>query len=295
MPPHTAISANEAAHFAKLASSWWDSTGPQRILHKMNLLRMDFINKTVKTHLPLDRSATSDFSREGKPIEGPFIPGWNHRLLPKEISEKIDTDLQDATWKHWNQLKLNCLDIGCGGGLLTESLARLKNVEGVKGIDMTPEVLEVAKAHALLDPIVAGKVSYELTALENVHGEYDIVTCMEMLEHVEYPALVLQKAMSLVKPGGYLFLSTINRDAISWFTTIFMGEHMLRIVPVGTHTYEKYIKEGEIRDVVERQQGYNVVDSEGLAYLPLKGWFCTGKPEIGNYIMAIQRKSRETR
>lgn len=253
----------------------------------MNILRMDFISDNVRSHIKVNADAETD-------DEKLFIPGWNHEnILPKEISNQINKELDDATWNMYKEMKLQCLDIGCGGGLLSESLARLPNVEKVTGIDMTPEVIEVANQHKLLDPMLSNKLEYKLTSLDDIpnSNKYDIVTCMEMLEHVDYPAIVLDKALSHVKPGGYFFLSTINRDLVSWFTTIFMGEHILKIVPLGTHTFSKYIKESEIRAFVNTLKNeFEIIDSKGCAYLPAVGWFYTPSSNIGNYMMALKRK-----
>jgi polyprenyldihydroxybenzoate methyltransferase / 3-demethylubiquinol 3-O-methyltransferase len=284
----TTITPSEKEHFQQLASTWWDSNGPQRILHKMNLLRMDFISDNIKSHIQVNEKAQNE-------DEKVFIPGWNYNnLLPKGIANQIDQELNAATWDIYINMKMKCLDIGCGGGLLSESLARLPNVSNVMGIDMTPEVIEVANLHKELDPILAEKLIYELKSLDDIPDTetFDVVTCMEMLEHVEYPSVILTKALSHVKPGGYFFLSTINRDFVSWFTTIFMGEHILKIVPLGTHTFSKYIKEAEIREFAETlRDDFEIIDSKGCAYLPAVGWFYTQTPKIGNYMMALKRKN----
>lgn len=249
---------------------------------------MDFITENIKSHILLNEKVKND-------DEKVFVPGWNYRnLLPTEISDQIENEIQESISEKYSALKFKCLDIGCGGGLLTESLARLPVVESVKGVDMTPAVIQVANEHIEMDPILTEKLSYQLISLDDIpkHETYDIVTCMEMLEHVEYPSVVLKKALSHVNPGGYLFLSTINRDFVSWFTTIFMGEYVLKIVPLGTHTYSKYIKEQEVQEFVTRfKSEYDVIDSKGCAYLPACGWFFTNSPKIGNYMLAIRRKN----
>jgi polyprenyldihydroxybenzoate methyltransferase/3-demethylubiquinol 3-O-methyltransferase len=185
------------------------------------------------------------------------------------------------------------LDVGCGGGLLAESLARLDVVSKVKGIDLTSDVLEVAKRHMVKDPalISSGKLEYALSGIENVpRGEmYDIVTMFEMLEHVPRPAEVLRHAMDHVKPGGWLFLSTINRTAVAWFTTIFAGEHLFKIVPPGTHTWKKYINESELRDWISTQPGWQIVRSDGCLFIPASGWHLTGNRSLGNYLLVAQR------
>lgn len=282
----TAINPSEESHFGKLASSWWDETGPQRILHKMNLLRMDFINKTIKSRIPLNEGIAD-------PEKQTFVPGWNfHNVLPEDVSSAIQGEIDNSVRAKCKDLHLNCLDIGCGGGILSESLARLPIVSSVKGVDMTPEVIKVANLHKKKDPILDDKLTYKVTSLEHVPDTdmFDVVTMMELLEHVDYPATVIEQAMKHVVPGGYLFVSTINRDFVSWFTTIFMGEHVLNIVPVGTHTYGKYIKQTEIRQFFkESAKDFEVLDVKGCAYFPAVGWFFTGIQNMGNYMMAIRR------
>ncbi|KAI0461776.1 hypothetical protein LJB42_004849 [Komagataella kurtzmanii] len=293
----TATSEIEMSHFNQLASTWWDVNGPQRILHKMNLLRMDFINDTIKSHLKLNKGVTD-------PEEQIYIPPFNvDNVLPKEIADRINGEQEIRRQQLWQQLKLDALDIGCGGGILSESLARLPVVNRVKGIDLSTEVLEVARQHKKLDPMVREKLTYELKAVEDLDPDteqYDVVTMFEMLEHVNYPAEVLKAALRHVKPGGWIFISTINRDLISWFTTIFMGEHILKIVPLGTHTYDKYINEKELEkwvedrhensDLGDLRKQFEVAGSKGCVYLPCYGWKFTDNVEVGNYFMALKRR-----
>lgn len=281
----TSTSQDEMDHFNQLASTWWDVDGPQRILHKMNLLRMDFIQETIRNSLKLNEDVTN-------PDEEIYTPGYSLDLLPKPIADQI---VQEQEFKRdlliSQSSKLKALDIGCGGGILSESLARLKRIESVKGIDLSTDVLEAAKLHQKLDPIVSKKIHYELSAIEDIPAEeqYDIVTMFEVLEHVNLPNEVLASALKHVKPNGWLFISTINRDFISWFTTIFMGEHVLKIVPVGTHHLDKYINETELQDWFKGNPDFKVVSSKGCIYLPFNGWSFTSSPNVGNFFMAIQR------
>lgn len=281
----TSTSQDEMDHFNQLASTWWDVDGPQRILHKMNLLRMDFIQETIRNNVNLNEDVTN-------PDEEIYVPGYSLDLLPKPIADQIVQEQELKRDLLLNQSeKLKALDIGCGGGILAESLARLKQVESVEGIDLSKDVLEAAKLHQSLDPMVSQKINYELSAIEDIPAEeqYDIVTMFEVLEHVNLPNEVLSSALKHIKPNGWLFISTINRDFISWFTTIFMGEHVLKIVPVGTHHLDKYINEAELQEWFATQPEFKVVSSKGCIYLPFNGWSFTSSPNVGNFFMAIQR------
>lgn len=283
----TSASADEMSHFNALASSWWDVNGPQRILHKMNLIRMDYINEMVKGHIKLNENAVSEDDQV-------YIPPYSVDLLPKPIRSQIIKEQDARRDELLQQRKFKALDVGCGGGILAESLARLKYISSVKGIDLSSDVLEAAKAHKKLDPMLSKKLQYELSAIEDLPRDetFDVITVFEMLEHVQYPSKVLSEVFDRVNVGGWVILSTINRDPISWFTTIFMGEHLLRIVPVGTHTLEKYIDELEIRQWVENSEykdQFQVVNSRGCVYIPACGWKFTSNANIGNYFMAIQR------
>lgn len=276
----------EKSHFNALALTWWDVNGPQRILHKMNLIRMDFVHETIRQNLPINEGLV--------PEEQVYVPPYSLDLLPQPISAQIVAEQEARRDELLSGASLRALDVGCGGGILLESLARLSFIGSVKGIDLSEGVLEAARLHQRKDPTLTN-LSYELTAVEDLpqNETYDIVTAFEMLEHVTYPAEVLTQLLDKVNVGGWVFLSTINRDFVSWFTTIFMGEHVLRIVPVGTHTLEKYIDHREIdtwlRQDPHRKSAYRVVDARGCYYLPAYGWGFTNDPNCGNYFMAIQR------
>ncbi|GMM35058.1 hexaprenyldihydroxybenzoate methyltransferase [Saccharomycopsis crataegensis] len=279
------VSADEETkHFNHLAASWWDINGPQRILHKMNLVRMDFIQQNITNSISLNDKSTP----QGEEV---YVPGYNLNLLPKEISEQILSDQKEKRTKEYEKLQLRCLDIGCGGGILSESLARLPIVKSVNGLDLASEVVEIARKHKDLDPIIKNKITYELKALESVNKDemYDVVTMFEILEHVDQPGEFLKEGLSHLKKDGLLFLSTINKDFVSWFTTIFMGEYMLGIVPVGTHHLEKYIDYKTLDNLMGQQKRFEVLSAKGGSYFPCYGWYLHSHPEFGNYFMAIKR------
>lgn len=158
------------------------------------------------------------------------------------------------------------LDVGCGGGLLSEALARLGAT--VTGIDLAPLTVEVAELHALSSGLSVEylRQSAEMHALEHP-ASYDVVACMEMLEHVPDPGSVLRALSTLVKPGGCVFLSTLNRNLKSYLLSILGAEYVLNLLPRGTHTYERFIKPSELARWA-RAVDLELQDVSGLAYDP---------------------------
>ncbi|KAJ7227191.1 S-adenosyl-L-methionine-dependent methyltransferase [Mycena pura] len=212
---HTASTVNpaEIAHFSRLSSQWWDDTGEFSFLHQMNPVRMRFIREKLLESARDDRPAFSE-SESARVFKG-----------------------------------LDFLDVGCGGGLLSESLARLG--ANTLGVDASQANISIAKLHAAQDPGLAlgSSLSYLHTPAEALLTDpkrYDVVCSMEVLEHVDNPAAFLDTCAQLVKPGGHLFLSTISRTALAYFLTIFMAENVLGRVARGTHTHSKFIQPAEL-------------------------------------------------
>lgn len=177
----------------------------------------------------------------------------------------------------------NILDIGCGGGILTEAMA-LKGAT-VTGIDMAEMSLKVAKMHlheSKLD-IDYQKITAEEFAEQHA-GEFDIVTCLEMLEHVPDPASIVSAAASLLKPDGQLFFSTINRNPKAFVLAIVGAEYVLNLLPKGTHEYKKFIKPSELASAVRANQ-MEVVDVTGMTYNPLTKNYRLGRDVDVNYLM----------
>jgi 2-polyprenyl-6-hydroxyphenyl methylase/3-demethylubiquinone-9 3-methyltransferase len=174
------------------------------------------------------------------------------------------------------------LDVGCGGGLLSEALAR--SGAAVSAIDLAPAVLDVARLHlheSGLD-VDYRQISVEALAAE-MPATFDVVTCMEMLEHVPDPASVIRACATLLKPGGKLFLSTLNRTPLAFGAAILGAEHVLRLLPRGTHHYAQFLKPSEIASDL-RAAGLVLDDLSGIGYNPLtrRAWL-TGSVAV-NYL-----------
>jgi len=180
------------------------------------------------------------------------------------------------------------LDVGCGGGILTEAMAH--QGARVMGIDLSTKALKVAQLHALetgLQGVEYREISAEALA-EEQPASFDTVTCMEMLEHVPNPAAVVQACAQLVKPGGWVFFSTINRNAKAFLFAIVGAEYVLRLLPRGTHEYAKLIKPSELCAWAQRA-GLHMQHSRGMAYSPISRRYWLNDDTSVNYLLAAQR------
>jgi 2-polyprenyl-6-hydroxyphenyl methylase / 3-demethylubiquinone-9 3-methyltransferase len=180
---------------------------------------------------------------------------------------------------------LRVLDVGCGGGILADAMAR--KGASVLGIDLSSKALKVAQLHALeaqTEGVAYQEISAESLAAEQP-GSFDVVTCMEMLEHVPDPSLVVRACATLVKPGGYVFFSTINRNAKAYLFAIVGAEYVLNLLPRGTHDYAKLIKPSELASHC-RGADLNLTHTKGLQYNPLtKNYWLDDNTSV-NYMFA---------
>jgi len=212
--PHASTNFDQAEldKFAALANRWWDVDGPQKPLHALNPVRLQYVARRV-----LLRGA-------------------------------------------------RVLDIGCGGGLLSEALA--KEGAEVTAIDLAPELVKVARLHSLESGVT---VDYRVQAAEDLAaeqpGSFDVVTCMEMLEHVPDPGAIIAACHRLLKPGGQLFLSTVNRTPAAFAVAIVGAEYVARLLPKGTHHYQDFIKPAELGKWL-READLSLRDVSGMAYEP---------------------------
>ena len=203
---------SELDKFAELANRWWDPEGPQKPLHALNPVRLDYVAAR-------------------RPLAG-----------------------------------ARALDVGCGGGLLSEAMARAG--ADVTAIDLAGDLVKVARLHALESGV---KVDYRVQAVEaladEAAGSFDLVTCMEMLEHVPDPGAIIAACARLLKPGGRLFVSTLNRTPAAFALAIVGAEYVARLLPRGTHQYRDFIRPSELAGWL-REAGLELDDVAGLAYEP---------------------------
>jgi 2-polyprenyl-6-hydroxyphenyl methylase / 3-demethylubiquinone-9 3-methyltransferase len=180
------------------------------------------------------------------------------------------------------------VDVGCGGGILSEAMAR--QGARVLGVDLAERSLKVAQLHAMeagIDNVAYREVAAEALA-EEQPGQFDIVTCMEMVEHVPDPAAIVAACAKLVKPGGWVFLSTLNRSPKSFLFAIVGAEYLLRMLPAGTHEYAKFIRPSELA-TWSRSAGLDLLHTRGMQYNPLtKRYWLSGDTSV-NYLLACRK------
>ena len=198
-----------------------------------------------------------------------------HMLNPLRFNYiKQHTDLQTK----------KCLDVGCGGGILTESLATKASV--VTGIDLAENALSVAEKHSTTSNLQ--NINYEQSSVEDHceknESEYDVLTCMEMLEHVPNPEQIVMACSLGVKQGGHLYFSTINRNLKSFLMAIVGAEYILKLLPKGTHEYDQLIKPSEL-DQWARKADLKLIDLSGVSYNPINETFKLSRDVSVNYMM----------
>ena len=212
--------------------------------------------------------------------EGEFRP--LHEINPLRL---------DWIRQHAKLKDARVVDIGCGGGILAEAMAAANAT--VTGIDMADGPLAVARLHQHESN---AKIDYRQATAEEMAaseaGTYDIVTCLEMLEHVPDPAAVIKACAELVKPGGHIFFSTINRNPKSFMFAIVGAEYVLKLLPAGTHEYEKFIRPSELEEW-SRYAGLELQDSIGMHYNPLTRNYTLGDGLDVNYLMYFRRPVSE--
>ncbi|HSG50910.1 MAG TPA: bifunctional 2-polyprenyl-6-hydroxyphenol methylase/3-demethylubiquinol 3-O-methyltransferase UbiG [Rheinheimera sp.] len=222
-------------------------------------------------------SKFNDIASRWWDLDGEFKP--LHLLNPVRLTY-ISDELQGLFGK-------KVIDVGCGGGILAESMAR--SGADVTGIDMANDSLNVARLHALETAVA---VNYQQATAEQYANTnaatFDVVTCMEMLEHVPDPFSVIKACADLAKPGGTLFFSTLNKTIKAYLLAIVGAEHVMKLVPKGTHEFDKFIRPSTLMRYLE-QAGLEVTDATGLHFNPLNNSFKTGPGLDVNYIVVARK------
>ncbi|KAI1318838.1 hypothetical protein EDD11_005684 [Mortierella claussenii] len=256
-PTIQTVNKDEIAKFAAMSDEWWAPQGPFKMLHLMNPPRVHYIRSRLEASGALANNLAS-------------------------IDQK-----QTSFRRRFPFQGLSILDVGCGGGLLSEALARLG--AKVTGLDASIENVQMARIHARKDPLLngAGPGSLEYlhqTAeqLQEQGHQFDVVCSMEVIEHVDNPAGFLKVLGQLLKPSGDLMLSTISRTPFSYFVTIFCAEHLLKMVPVGTHHWSKFITPGELQAGVQDLANCQVLNIQGIGFNPLSGQWELTKSRDGS-------------
>lgn len=226
---------------------------------------------------PAEIAKFSDLAHRWWDADGAFRP--LHQINPLRLE-----------WINSLQNLAGCtvLDVGCGGGILSDAMARRGAT--VTGIDLSNKALRVAQMHALdakTPNVEYREISAEDMAREQP-GQFDVVTCMEMLEHVPEPASVVQACAELAKPGGWVFFSTINRNPKSFFMAIVGAEYVLNLLPKGTHEYAKFIRPSELAGFC-RAAGLDLCHSKGMSYNPLSQRYWLNNDTSVNYLLATRK------
>lgn len=225
---------------------------------------------------PQELDKFGDLAHKWWDTEGEFRP--LHQINPLRL---------DWIAERVNLPGARIVDVGCGGGILAESMAR--RGAQVTGIDLSTKPLKVARLHAMEAGVSVDyrEVSAEDLAAEQP-GQFDAVSCMEMLEHVPEPASVVQACAALARPGGWVFFSTLNRNLKSWLFAIVGAEYLLKMLPPGTHDHHRFIRPSELARWV-REAGLDIESMRGMEYNPLTQRYWLSADTSVNYLLACRK------
>ncbi|EDS36045.1 3-demethylubiquinone-9 3-methyltransferase [Culex quinquefasciatus] len=248
---HPNVDQREVDTLGKLSEEWWTPSGPLKGLHSMNALRVPLI-------------------RDGLISTG---------LVPKEQMRTPQV-----------LSGLNVLEVGCGGGILTEALARIR--ANVVGIDPGEKLIQVAREHAELDRKLAGRIRYEVETIEE-HAQanldrYDAVVASEVLEHVQNKVSFLEHCVMALKPGGSIFITTLDKTTASWLGGIVAAEYLLKLVPENTHDWEKFISPLDVQRILKTLNCETIL-VHGMAYeFWRNSWSWCKKTDINYALQAVK-------
>ncbi|GAB6026696.1 Hexaprenyldihydroxybenzoate methyltransferase, mitochondrial [Chamberlinius hualienensis] len=255
-PSRTTIVNDEVQKFKQYAVDWWDPNGPVKALHTLNKIRVPFTIEGVQNN-PLQPSSGSKARNDQFPLQ-------NYKLI----------------------------DVGCGAGLFSEALAKLG--ADTTGLDAGEDLINVAKQHASLNPNLSENLHYVNTTVEEHVKEnsasYDVLTCSEVIEHVNNPEFFVEQCAKLVKPGGSLIFTTINRNLLSGFVVIFLMENVFKIIPKGTHQYDMLVIPKELKRML-KSNNCDERKLQGFYLLPSLNWKVSSPAALHYGIHAVKSSS----
>ncbi|NXC61746.1 COQ3 protein, partial [Aleadryas rufinucha] len=259
---HSSVDSKEMKKFQLLAHKWWDEEGEYAALHSMNDIRVPFIRHDFEDFFYIDTllSMSSNY-HPGNPLSG-----------------------------------IKILDVGCGGGLLSEPLGRLG--ASVTGIDPVEDNIRTADRHKSFDPVLAKRIQYKSSSLEEIVEEsmetFDVIVASEVVEHVADLETFIKCCSQVLKPEGSLFITTINKTQLSYVLGIVVAEKIMGIVPEGTHEWEKFVPPEELERLLE-SNGFSVRTVNGMLYNPLLGSWSWMESTSLNYAMHAVKSGARAR
>lgn len=238
-------------HLARFSNSWWDQSSTAITLHRMNRLRVQLV------------------------VDGLENTGIRLNESPKPLKG------------------IKLIDVGCGGGILSEPLARIG--ADVVGLDPSPELLKVAREHAAKDQSIVNKINYIQSTIDDFSvdnaGKFDAIIASEVIEHVQNPKLFLEHCVKVLKPGGSIFLTTFNKTYMSYLLGIIVAEYVVRIIPKGTHQWEKFVPPEDVKRWLHSYDCRTVL-VHGMIYNPItKYWMWSNNKQVSYALHGVKKRA----
>ena len=262
----SSLDPEEITRFTKISSQWWDENGPFKPLHQLNPTRIRFIRDQI---IPC----------YGRSFDSSSLLNNDHNDHPIPSNHTLNSQIFQG---------LSVLDVGCGGGLVCEPLCRLG--AKVTGIDGSEPTIDIAKAHSALSEL---DINYQCATVESLSDkgeQYDVVLALEIVEHVADVAGFVASCAAVVKPGGLIIFSTLNRTVKSYLMAIVGAEYVVQWVPKGTHEWSKFLTPAELAASL-RDQGLILTDIRGMVFNPLKwAWELSSNTDVNYFMTAVKGK-----